>query len=35
MSMPLSQQLWRRKPIVFQNKQHQGEELARNLSTFN
>lgn len=34
MSLPLSQQLWRRKPIVFQNKQHQGEELARNLSTF-
>ena len=34
MNLPLSQQLWRRKPIVFQHKHHQGEELARNLNTF-
>ncbi|MBD3941302.1 amino acid permease [Microbacterium sp. NEAU-LLC] len=27
-------QLFRRKPIVVQHKHHQGEELARNLSTF-
>lgn len=34
MSLPLGEQLWRRKPIVFQQKHHQGEELARNLTTF-
>ena len=28
------QQLRRRKPIVFQRHEHAGEELARNLSTF-
>lgn len=33
-SIPLGQQLRRRKPIVFSQHQHQGEELARNLSTF-
>ncbi|MFN8097947.1 MAG: amino acid permease [Dermatophilaceae bacterium] len=34
MSLPLSAQLRRRKPIVFQQHHHQGEELARNLTTF-
>ena len=34
MSLPLGEQLKRRKPIVFQQMHHQGEELARNLSTF-
>ncbi len=34
MANPLSEQLWRRKPIVFQNKHHQGEELERSLTTF-
>lgn len=33
-TMSLGDQLKRRKPIVFQHKHHQGEELARNLSTF-
>ncbi len=31
---PLGEQLTRRKPIVFQHRHHQGEELARSLSTF-
>lgn len=34
MALTLREQLLRRKPIVFQQKHHQGEELARNLSTF-
>lgn len=34
MSLPLAQQLRRRKPIVFQHRHHEGEELARNLTTF-
>ncbi len=34
MSLPLSEQLRRRKPIVFQKLHHQGEELERNLNTF-
>ncbi|MCA0178560.1 MAG: amino acid permease [Actinobacteria bacterium] len=34
MSLPLAQQLRRRKPIVFQHRHHKGEELARNLTTF-
>ncbi|CCH70865.1 Uncharacterized amino acid permease YfnA [Phycicoccus elongatus Lp2] len=33
-TMSLGDQLKRRKPIVFQHTHHQGEELARNLSTF-
>lgn len=33
-TMSLGDQLKRRKPIVFQHKHRQGEELARNLSTF-
>ncbi|WP_454130801.1 APC family permease [Microbacterium lacticum] len=32
--MPLGQQLARRKPIVFQRQHREGEELARNLGTF-
>jgi basic amino acid/polyamine antiporter, APA family len=31
---PLGQQLLRRKPIVFQHQHHVGEELARNMTTF-
>ena len=34
MSVPLREQLWRRKPIVLQNTERQGEELKRSLSTF-
>ena len=34
MSLPLSEQLRRRKPIVFRQHHHEGEELARNLTTF-
>lgn len=34
MSVSLGAQLRRRKPIVFQQQHHQGEELARNLTTF-
>lgn len=34
MSLPLGEQLKRRKPIVFQQMHHQGEELARNMGTF-
>lgn len=34
MSLPLIEQLKRRKPIVFQEKHHVGEELPRNLTTF-
>lgn len=34
MSIPLGEQLRRRKPIVFQKTHHQGEELQRNLTTF-
>ena len=34
MTIPLGEQLRRRKPIVFQKTHHQGEELARNLTTF-
>ena len=30
----LGQQLLRRKPIIIQHKHHRGEELPRNLSTF-
>jgi amino acid transporter len=31
---PLREQLLRRKPIVFQHQHHVGEELARNMTTF-
>ncbi|MFT4230519.1 MAG: amino acid permease [Microbacterium sp.] len=31
---PLGQQLLRRKPVIFQRRHHGGEELARNLGTF-
>ncbi|MBK6886271.1 MAG: amino acid permease [Tetrasphaera sp.] len=34
MSLSVIDQLRRRKPIVFQQHHHQGEELARNLTTF-
>lgn len=34
MSLPLREQLKRRKPIVFQHMHHKGEELERNLTTF-
>ena len=34
MSVPIGEQLRRRKPIVFQHMHHKGEELARNMSTF-
>ena len=34
MALSLRDQLLRRKPIVFQKQHHQGEELARNLTTF-
>ena len=34
MRPPLKEQLLRRKPLVFQHQHHVGEELARNLSTF-
>ena len=34
MTISLGEQLKRRKPIVFQHRHHQGEELARSLSTF-
>ncbi len=34
MAVSLKAQLLRRKPIVFQQHHHEGEELARNLSTF-
>ena len=34
MSMSLGEQLKRRKPIVFRQHHHEGEELARNLTTF-
>ena len=34
MSLSLSDQLKRRKPIVFRQHHHEGEELARNLTTF-
>ena len=34
MAITLREQLLRKKPIVFQQQHHQGEELARNLSTF-
>ena len=34
MALSLRDQLLRRKPIVFQQQHHQGEELARNLTTF-
>ena len=34
MSMSLGEQLKRRKPIVFRQMHHEGEELARNLTTF-
>ena len=30
----LREQLLRRKPIVFQHQHHTGEELARNMTTF-
>src|SRR6478752_4774204 len=33
-AMGLGQQLLRRKPIIFQHKHHTGEELTRNLGTF-
>ena len=33
-SLGLGQQLMRRKPIIFQHKHHTGEELPRNLGTF-
>lgn len=33
-SLPLGEQLKRRKPIVFRHHHHPGEELARNLTTF-
>lgn len=32
--IPLGEQLWRRKPIVFRRHHHPGEELGRNLTTF-
>jgi basic amino acid/polyamine antiporter, APA family len=32
--LPLGKQLLRRKPIVFQHQHHVGEELARNMTTF-
>lgn len=32
MSVPLREQLWRRKPIVLQNTERQGEELKRSLT---
>jgi amino acid transporter len=34
MTLTLSEQLKRRKPIVFQQMHHEGEELARNMTTF-
>ncbi len=34
MSVPIGEQLRRRKPIVFQHMHHKGEELARNMGTF-
>ncbi|MFT3835262.1 MAG: amino acid permease [Micropruina sp.] len=34
MSVPIGEQLRRRKPIVFQHLHHKGEELARNMGTF-
>lgn len=34
MSLTLSEQLKRRKPIVHQHQHHEGEELSRNLTTF-
>ncbi len=34
MSLSLGEQLKRRKPIVFRQHHHEGEELARNLTTF-
>ena len=34
MTITLSEQLKRRKPIVFRERHHQGEELARDLTTF-
>ena len=34
MSVPIGEQLRRRKPIVFQQLHHKGEELARNMGTF-
>jgi basic amino acid/polyamine antiporter, APA family len=34
MSLSLTEQLKRRKPIIFRHHHHEGEELARNLTTF-
>ncbi|MBK9476253.1 MAG: amino acid permease [Tetrasphaera sp.] len=34
MSLTLSEQLKRKKPVVFRTQHHAGEELARNLTTF-
>ena len=34
MALTLTEQFKRRKPIVFSHQQHPGEELARNLTTF-